>query len=57
MEQSEDRDRSGGTAGDAPRGGPGDVDVEALAERVYRLMVAEARLDRARGALTTRQRG
>lgn len=57
MEQSEDRDRSGGTAGDAPRGGPGDVDVEALAERVYRLMLAEARLDRARGALTTRQRG
>ena len=26
-----------------------DIDIEALAERVYRLMLAEIRLDRARG--------
>ncbi len=32
-----------------PQGGP-TVDVEALAERVYRLMLAEIRHERARGA-------
>ncbi|HEY7976220.1 MAG TPA: hypothetical protein VID72_12810 [Ktedonobacterales bacterium] len=26
-----------------------DIDIEALAEKVYRLMLAEIRLDRARG--------
>lgn len=29
-----------------------DIDIEALAERVYRLMMAEIRLDRARGLLS-----
>lgn len=29
---------------------PGGTEVERLAERVYRLLLAEARLDRARGA-------
>jgi hypothetical protein len=63
VEQSEDRHRAGaeagaGNGGNAPRaGGTGDVDVEALADRVYRLMLAEARLDRARGAPPARQRG
>jgi hypothetical protein len=30
-------------------GEPPAIDIEALAERVYRLMLAEIRLDRARG--------
>ncbi len=29
--------------------GMADVDIQALAEKVYRLMLAEIRLDRARG--------
>lgn len=29
--------------------GNGEIDIEALAEKVYRLMLAEIRLDRARG--------
>lgn len=28
---------------------PPEIDIEALAEKVYRLMLAEIRLDRARG--------
>ena len=31
------------------RGEPPVIDIEALAEKVYRLMLAEIRLDRARG--------
>lgn len=31
-------------------GGAGQIDIERLAERVYRLMLAEARQARARGA-------
>lgn len=33
------------------------VDVERLAEKVYRLMVAELRLERARGVRVVRRRG
>lgn len=29
--------------------GGGEIDIQALAEKVYRLMLAEIRLDRARG--------
>jgi hypothetical protein len=32
-------------------GGGSQVDIKALADRVYRLMVSEARLDRARGVM------
>ncbi len=32
------------------------IDIEALAERVYRLMREEARLERARGVTVGRQR-
>lgn len=32
-----------------PETAPEGIDVERLAERVYRLMLAEARLERARG--------
>jgi len=41
------------TAGDHAHGEPGSaaaIDVAALAERVYRLMCRELRLERARGA-------
>lgn len=31
------------------RPGGGEIDIQALAEKVYRLMLAEIRLDRARG--------
>jgi hypothetical protein len=32
------------------------IDIEALAERVYRLMREEARLERARGVMVEKQR-
>lgn len=32
--------------------GQPDIDIQALAEKVYRLMMAEIRLDRARGLTT-----
>lgn len=35
--------------GDSEPGEPRAIDIEALAEKVYRLMLAEIRLDRARG--------
>jgi hypothetical protein len=38
----------------APESGAPAVDVRALAERVYRLMLADARLERARGAAANR---
>ena len=34
---------------DSEPDGPPAIDIEALAEKVYRLMLAEIRLDRARG--------
>lgn len=34
---------------------PAPVDLQALAERVYRLMLADLRLERARGATTGRK--
>jgi len=34
----------------SPAGGAGQIDIERLAERVYQLMLAEARQARARGA-------
>lgn len=34
---------------DSEPGQPPAIDIEALAEKVYRLMLAEIRLDRARG--------
>ena len=45
-ETSDEQQQSGETAehSEAP-----DIDIEALAEKVYRLMLAEIRLDRARG--------
>ena len=56
MEHSDQEERAGGAAG-TPRGDEGGgVDVQALADRVYRLMLAEARLERARGALDQRRR-
>ena len=55
MEQSDDRARDAEAGGDAPAGGDA-ADIRALAERVYRLMLAEARLDRARGVATSRTR-
>ncbi len=36
---------------------PGGTEVERLAERVYRLLLAEARLERARGAGAGRRGG
>lgn len=36
---------------------PGGTEVERLAERVYRLMLAEARLERARGVTPGRRGG
>jgi hypothetical protein len=57
MEQPNDRDRArDGDASDAAPAGRGATDIQALAERVYRLMLAEARLDRARGVATSRPR-
>ena len=55
MEQSNDRERDGDAGGAPPAGGAA-PDIQALAERVYRLMLAEARLDRARGVPTSRRR-
>ncbi len=55
MEQPNDR-QSDGEAGSAPPAGGDATDVRALAERVYRLMMAEARLERARGVPTSRTR-
>jgi hypothetical protein len=46
-------DTSSGTARDAPEEAhaaqPGGIDVQQLADKVYRLAMAEARLARARG--------
>jgi len=53
-----ERDPSAGEAGreDAPAAPA--VDVQAIADRVYRMMLAEARLDRVRGAArSSRDRG
>jgi hypothetical protein len=36
---------------------PAGTDVERLAEQVYRLMLAEARLERARGVMPRRRGG
>ena len=55
MEQSNDRERDGDASG-APPADRDATDVRALAERVYRLMLAEARLERARGVPTSRTR-
>ena len=55
MEQTDQEERAGGAAG-TPRGDEGGgVDVQALADRVYRLMLAEARLERARGVVAPRR--
>jgi hypothetical protein len=44
-------DTTTGLPSDASRVGGGDpVELQALADRVYRLLVAEVRLERARGA-------
>jgi hypothetical protein len=47
-------DPTSGPGGSAATGPPGKtaVDVDALADRVYRLMCREIRLDRARGAVS-----
>ena len=55
MEQPNDRERDGDASGAPPAGGDA-VDLRLLTERVYRLMLAEARLERARGAPTSRPR-
>lgn len=55
MEQPDDRERDG-DPGDPPPAGGAATDVRALTERVYRLMLAEARLERARGVATSRPR-
>lgn len=39
-----------------PPANPPPVDVERLADRVYRLLLADLRLERARGAETRRRR-
>lgn len=39
-----------------PEAAPPDLDLDLLAEKVYRLMLAELRLERARGAPPARQR-
>lgn len=43
-------------AGQANEPQPAGVDIERLAEKVYRLMLAELRLERDRGAATRRRR-
>ena len=44
-------DTTTGLPSGAPGAGGGDpVDVQALADRIYRLLVAELRLERARGS-------
>lgn len=52
-EQADDRPRP---PDDAARGRPKPIDIEQLSERVYRLMLADLRLTRARGAVTARRR-
>ena len=46
-------DVTGLPSGASGAGGGDPVDVQALAERVYRLLLAEVRLERARGNQTT----
>lgn len=48
-EPSETSDEQQQPAETAEHGEAPDIDIEALAEKVYRLMLAEIRLDRARG--------
>jgi hypothetical protein len=55
MERSRN-DVTGLPSGASGAGGGDPVDVQALAERVYRLLVAEVRLERARGNQPTRTR-
>jgi hypothetical protein len=50
-------DTTSGLPSGAPGAGGGDPpDVQALADRVYRLLVAEVRLERARGAPASARR-
>jgi hypothetical protein len=44
-----DGERAGGAPDEAHAGQPGGIDVQQLADKVYRLALAEARLARARG--------
>ncbi len=61
MSEPEPPRRSAPAAPDASSADQGEqsehaIDIEALAERVYRLMREEARLERARGVTVGRQR-
>ena len=47
-EMSDEEPDAGDAQSEQPSGQP-DIDIAALAEKVYRLMLAEIRLDRARG--------
>ena len=55
MEQPHDPHPESGPS-DAPPADGDATDIRALVERVYRLMLADARIERARGVPTPRQR-
>lgn len=60
MKSFGDLEQNDGNVGGSRQGGSpsrdAPVDVEALAERVYRLLLEDMRLDRARGAVDRRPR-
>jgi hypothetical protein len=56
MNGTQDDTTTGLPSGASGAGGGDPVDVQALAERVYRLLVAEVRLERARGTHTPTRR-
>ena len=56
METSEPAARSGDVAPPKTDGRPAAVDIQQLAERVYRLMLADLRLERARGERPVRRK-
>jgi hypothetical protein len=53
---SEPAAQNGQQAPQKPEGRPAAVDLQQLAERVYRLMLADLRMDRARGERPVRRK-
>lgn len=49
VEQPTEPEQPAGENAEAGRDAQSGIDIETLAEKVYRLMMAEIRLDRARG--------